>query len=216
MSFLKDFHAEASELFDEATVLELAKILRLMDAVAVANFRSDLIRLCARYRAIIATLPCDLPDAPFNISLTNRADWLETKVIKPIHTLLDALGDDQRPMFSTWPYPLAIPEFLDHAGLQGELEGLLASSTKLRDSLRGQQREDAGHSQEFRQELFNAIAQVVRAHAPDVKPNRGVYDPELRYRRGTYVDAMRLIFGTVAGVTENLDRLIRGEINSPS
>ena len=213
---MKDFKAEAEGLFDGATVSEIAKILRMSDVAAMSAFRADLVDLCAHYRAIIATLPCDLPDAPLNVSLTKRADWLEIKVIKPVNILLEALGKEQRAMFSTWPYPLTIPEFADHTQLQAALKVLLESSTQLRDSLRGQQSDDAGHSQEFRQELFGAIARLLRAHAPDVKPNRGVYDPELRLRVGQYVDVVRLIFAKVAGVVENLDRLVRGEIGMPS
>jgi hypothetical protein len=119
-------------------------------------------------------------------------------------------------MFSVWPYPLTVQEFPNRSNLQGELETLLADATQLRDSLRWQQSDDAGHSQELRQEIFNAIAKTLRRHRPDLKPSRGVYDRELRRRVGVYADAMRLIFHKVTGVEENLDRLIRGEIALPS
>jgi hypothetical protein len=119
-------------------------------------------------------------------------------------------------MFSTWPYPLSVPEFQDHASLKDELDALRLRAVKLRDSLRGQQAEDAGHSQELRAEVFAAIARLLRKHRPDFKPNRGVYDPELRHRDGLYVEAMRLIIRKITGAKENLDRLIRAEIHFPS
>jgi hypothetical protein len=175
-----------------------------------------LIDVCAHFLAVIATLPCDLPGAPFNMSLTKRADWLEANVINPCAKVRSAIADDMKPMFSTWPYPLTVPEFPDYSTLAGELDRLITRATNLRDDLRGQQEGDAGHSQELRQEIFCAIAIAVRTHAPHIKPSRGVYDAELRRRVGPYVDAMRLIFGKITSVEENLDRLIRSEIAMPS
>lgn len=212
---MKNFKAEANELFDEGRISELLGILDIDDQSARAAFENDLLDLCENYREIMSTLPCDLPDAPFNLSLTKRADWLDTNVKKPAERLLAALEDDKQPMFSTWPYPLGVPGFRDNNIIKTELQELQEMSVKLTRSLRGQQAEDAGHSQEFRQELFIAIALLLRKHAPEVKPNRGVYDPELRRRVGVYVDAMRLIFHRITGTSENLDRLIRAEMNNP-
>ncbi|GLV27616.1 hypothetical protein TomTYG75_01430 [Sphingobium sp. TomTYG75] len=213
---MKDFTAEAETLFDDSAMGELAAIIGIKDDAMLSALRADLIDLCVHFRTVIATLPCDLPGAPFNLSLTKRADWLETNVISPSERLLGAIADEMRPMFSTWPYPLSVPEFPDHASLIAELDALRSRAVDLRDSLRSQQADDAGHSQELRAELFAAVARLLRKHRPDVKPNRGVYDSDLRRRVGVYVDAMRLIFHKITGVEENLDRLIRGEINLPS
>lgn len=195
---------------------ELAAIVGIKDDATLSALRADLIDLCAHFRAVIATLPCDLPGAPFNLSLTKRADWLETNVIGPSERLLAAIAEEMRPMFSSWPYPLSVPEFRDHASLMDELAALRSRTVDLRDSLRRQQADDAGHSQELRAEVFAAVARLLRKHRPDVKPNRGAYDPEMRRRVGVYVDAMRLIFHRITGVEEHLDRLIRGEIQLPS
>ena len=164
----------------------------------------------------VDTLPCDLPDAPFNLSLTKRADWLETNVINPSERLLAAVSDDMRPMFSTWPYPLSVPEFPDHSALVDAIHALQSQATNLRDWLRAQQSDSAGHSQEFRAEVFGAIAILMRKHCPEVTPNRGVYIPEMKRRVGAYVDAMRLMLCKITGVDDKLDRLIRGEINVAS
>lgn len=106
-----DFKAEALALFNAEIMAELAVIVRMSDQSAIALFRADLVDRCAHYCAVIATLPCDLPDAPFNLSLTKRAEWLETNVVKPSERLLDAIEDEMKPMFSTWPYPLTVPVF---------------------------------------------------------------------------------------------------------
>lgn len=212
---MSDFRKEAAQRFDDAVMADLAEMLRISSEGA-NSLQAELTDVCAHFLAVIATLPCDLPGAPFNVSLTKRADWLEAHVINPGTKLRSAIADDMKPMFSTWPYPLTVPEFSEYSTLAGELDGLIARATSLRDDLRGQREGDAGHSQELRQEIFNAIAIAVRTHAPHVKPSRGVYDAELRRRVGSYVDAMRLIFGRITGLDENLDRLIRSEIAMPS
>lgn len=211
----KDFQQEAQSLFDDKETAELANILGMTDNAAVAALQGDLTNICAHYREVISTLPCDLPDAPFNLSLTKRADWLETNVIKPCERLEKAVEVGMRPMFSTWPYPLSVPVFRNNTVLQLELSALSKAATDIRNSLRAQQEEDAGHSQELRAEVFASIARLIRQHCPDVKPSRGVYDTELRRRVGGYVDAMRMIFAKITGVEENLDRLIRSEIAGP-
>ena len=74
---MRNFKAEAQSLFDAQTMAELADILGMTGDSAIAAFQVGLIDLCAHYREVISTLPCDLPDAPFNLSLTKRADWLQ-------------------------------------------------------------------------------------------------------------------------------------------
>lgn len=213
---MKDFQAEARTLFDADTMSKLAGILRMSAPSAVDAFGKELIDICAEYRAIIDTLPCDLPDAPFNLSLTKRIEWLEVNVIKPCERLLGAIADDKTPMFSSWPYPLGVPKFPDRSTLRHELTSLAGEAKDLHTGLCNQQADDAGHSQELRAEIFGSLARLIRKHCPEQTPNRGVYDKELRRRVGPYVDAMRMMFGKIIGIEENLDRLIRQEISYPS
>ena len=213
---MSDFKTEAEALFDTAATFELTTMLGIESEATGKAFQTELIELCAHFHEVISTVPCDLPRAPYNLSLTKRADWLETNVVKPGQRLLEALQTENRPMFSTWPYPLDLPKFRNNAKLVAELSELVAEADDLRQDLRNQQADDAGHSQELRQEVFSAIARLLQKHCPDVQPNRGVYDRELRRRVGVYVDAMRLIFGKITGVQENLDRLIRSEMHYPS
>lgn len=212
---MRNFTAEAAALFDDSAMSELAKIIRIKVEDMSPAFQADLIETCAHYLAVVANLPCDLPGAPFDMSLTKRADWLEANVINPASRLLLAISDEKRPMFSTWPYPLAVPEFRDQSRLASELHALLSEANRLRDSLRGQQGEDAGHSQELRAEVFASIARLMRKHCPQVKPSRGVYDSEHQRRAGVYVDAIQLIYFKILGKKDNLDRLIRSEIHFP-
>lgn len=200
----KDFKQEAETRFDAATMRQLANIVRMPDDAALANLHADLIETCAYFQEVIATLPCDLPGAPMNVSLTKRADWLEANVIAPCERLQTAIEEDMRPMFSTWPYPTSVPQFRDNSILKAELNALLAVATELRALLRNQQRDDAGHNQEVRMEVFAAAARLLRKHCPDLKPSRGTYDAELKKRSGMYVDAIRLICQKITGIDDNL------------
>ena len=215
---MKDFKAEAESLFDDDTVLALADSLNLSDAERIARLRADLMAHCAHYREVISTLPCDLQEAgaPLNMTLTRRVQWLEANVRGPAKKLIEAIDDSNNPMFSTWPYPLTVPQFRNNSTLKAELTELLSLADDLQDSLQGQQKGDAGHSQELRQEIFCSIARTFREHAPHVPPSRGEYVADERMRRGAYVDAMRLVFRRIIAKDENLDRLIRSEISFPS
>ena len=199
-------------MFDDAAMAEISSMLRISDQQTVQALQNDLATICAHYQEIIATLPCDLPGAPLNMSLTKRGDWLEANVINPAEKLITALAEGKRPMFSTWPYPLTPPKFRDNSALLSELNSLITETVQLRDSLRSQQADDAGHSQELRAEIFVSIVEALRKHPIGVPASRGVYDAEFRQRRGGYVDAVRFIFKQITGVEENLDRLIGQEI----
>ncbi len=199
-------------MFDDAAMAEISSMLRISDQQTVEALQRDLVAICAHYQEIIATLPCDLPGAPMNMSLTKRGDWLEANVINPAEKLITALAEGKRPMFSTWPYPLTPTKFRDNSVLLSELNSLITETVRLRDSLRSQQADDAGHSQELRAEIFVSIVEALRKHPIGVPASRGVYDAEFRQRRGGYVDAVRFIFKQITGVEENLDRLIGQEI----
>lgn len=195
---------------------ELGKVLRVTDQAVLDALQADLIDLCAHHHAVIASVPTNLPGAPFDISLTKRADWLDSNVIHPAQKLLAALAPDKQPMFAKWPYPLSVPEIADRSRLEAQLRALLSEASDVRDLLRGQQEEDAGHSQEMRAEIFASIARLLRKHCPDVPPNRGVYVSEMRCRVGPYVDGFGMIYHKVAGTSDNLDRQIHQEIEVPS
>lgn len=201
--------------FDDAWLAEFRSISGVTDQAASAALRDDLIEVGKNYRRIIENTPCDLPGAPYNKSLTQRGDWLQTNVLNPVERLLGALAESQRPMFSTWPYEKAFAGLFDHSALQVELEKLKTDATDLLKMLRGEQGADAGTSQELRFYIFNEIINAIKRHLPDFVPKQGVYHANMRQFVGRYPDAIRHIYKEITGLDEQLVRLIRMMVKDP-
>ena len=205
------------ELFGIGFMAEVRKITRVSEEERLQGFRDALMPVGIHYRAVIATTPSDLPRAPFNMSLTKRADWLTANVVKPVERLLDALAEVNQPHFATWPDDSPPPPRPDPDGLAHDLDMLRAFGHFLVQQLRYQQESDAGHSQEIRAMVFCAIAPIVRQHfGVEAPASRGTYDAAEGCRVGRYPELMRLVFREITGAADLLDRLIRQEVDHPS
>ena len=205
--------------FDDAWLASFRKISKITDDDALAALRDELIGIGQRYRRIIETTPCDLQGAPFNKTLTQRGDWLQTNVVRPTERLLSALADEQRPWFATWPYEHEFKEFPDQVRLLADLQEGLDFSTQLLTIIRSEQGADAGTNQELRFYIFKDIAAAVRKHLPEFAPKQGVYhelsDEKIKRFVGAFPEALRHIYTEVTGQDEKLVRLIRLVVDDP-
>ena len=207
----------AGELLGKAVMAEVRNITGVADERRLSEFKSALMPVAVHYLTVIESTPSDLPRAPFNVSLTKRADWLTANVLNPAERLLDALTVANRPHFSTWPDDSPSPPGPDLDRLASELALIGEFGRFLVQQLRSQQEEDAGHSQEIRAMLFSAIAPIVREHFGQEAPaSRGTYDATLRRRTGRYPELMQLIFNNISGASDLLDRLISQEVAHPT
>ena len=190
------------------------------DEAALRSLQRDLQEVGKRYRSIIETTPCDLKGNPFNATLTQRGDWLRAHVVRPTEALLEALSDENKPYFSTWPYEHEFKEFPDRQGLKAELERVLAHSSKLHDNLRGEQQADAATNQELRFYIFKDAYAAVRKNLPDFTPKQSQYGKLDDEKTNRFVDpfseAMRHIYAHITGFDEQLVRLIRMVIQDPN
>lgn len=198
--------------FGDAFMAELRKTLRLADRAhddRVKQLQMRLQEVGHHYRQVIATTPCDLPNAPMNKSLTQRANWLETHVINPLKRLTEALDPTQRPMFSTWPEDSKPPSIPDFDALHVQLAELTVFADYLRGCLRYQQSEDAGHSQEIRAMLVYDIVRALVEIVPEVPSSRGTYDAEEKRYIGSFPEAVIAIYHEITeAYDERLDRLL--------
>ena len=205
--------------FDAAWLTAFREISRIKDEGALAALRDELVAIGQRYRRIIETTPCDLRGAPFNKTLTQRGDWLQTNVVRPTQRLLSALGDDQSPWFATWPYEHEFKEMPDREKLSDELQKVLDYSTRLLAKIRHERGADAGTNQELRFYIFKDIAAAVRKHLPDFAPRQGVYqegsDQKIKRFVGYFPEALRHIYTEITGQDEQLVRLIRLVVDDP-
>lgn len=191
---------------------ELRKTLRLADRAhdeRVKHLQTRLQEVSRLYRRVIATTPSDLPNAPMNRSLTQRANWLETQVINPLQRLAEALDPIQRPMFSTWPEDSKPPSIPNFDALREQLEERSIFADYLHKCLRYQQSESAGHSQEIRAMLIYDIVRVLVEIVPEVPPSRGTYDAVEKRYLGSFPEAVIAIYHEITeAYDERLDRLL--------
>lgn len=198
--------------FGDAFLKKLRGTLRLADRAhdaQIERLQTRLQEVGHHYRHVIATTPSDLPNAPMNRSLTQRANWLETQVINPLKRLAEALEPAQRPMFSTWPEDSKPPPVPDFDTLRFELDKLAVFVDYLRGCLRYQQSEDAGHSQEIRAMLVYDIVRALHEIVPEVPPSRGTYDAVDKRYVGSFPEAVIAIYHKITDAyDERLDRLL--------
>jgi hypothetical protein len=201
-----------NQIFNDDFMLELRKILRLQaskDEKRLLKLRAELRILGRNYRQVISSTPSDLPSAPFNETLTRRADWLEAQVLNPLDRLLNALSEDNRPMFSTWPGDTPPPVKIDFKKTSDDLEQLLSFAKYLKQELRNQQSDDANHSQEIRAMIVYDIILVLREIVPELSPSRGTYDKKSKRYLGSFPEAVVSIYHEITeAYDERLDRLI--------
>lgn len=205
--------------FNNEWLAAFRDISKVENEDALAALRDELVDIGQRYRRIIETTPCDLRGSPFNKTLTQRGDWLQTNVVRPTHRLLSALADEQRPWFATWPYEHEFKELPDRERLLRDLQEVLDFSTRLLANIRGEQGIDAGTNQELRFYIFKDIAAAVRRHLPDFAPRQGVYheglDQKIHRFVGPFPEALRHIYAEITGQDEQLVRLIRLVVDDP-
>ncbi len=192
--------------FDENWFVEFRRIVGENEGLDA--LRADLTKIGRRYRRVIEATPCDLPGAPYNKTLTQRIDWLDAQVLSPCERLLAALEAEKSPMFSTWPYEHEFPDAPDRSSIRDSVSTLHAFATRLRRNLASEQQADAGTSQEIRAMIYYDALEAVKRHLPNLKPSRGVYDPELDRYVGRFPEAMRHIYREITGLDEQIVRLI--------
>lgn len=205
--------------FDDDWFDDFCEIAKGQNAEALKALRDELFEIGQYHRRIIETTPCNLKGAPFDKTLTQRGDWLQTNVVRPTQKLLAAIADDQRPWFSTWPYEQQFKEFPDRPRLRADLQEVLDFSTQLLANIRAEQGVDAGTNQELRFYIFKDIFAAVRKHLPDFKPKQGVYhkvaDGKTKRFIDPFPDAIRHIYAEITGRDEQLVRLIRMVVENP-
>lgn len=206
--------------FDDDWLIEFRRKSGITDEAALKSLQRDLQGVGKHYRRIIETTPCDLKGSPFNKTLTQRGDWLQSNVINPAKRLLASLEDEQKPWFSTWPYEKQFDEFPDRERIRADLESVLEFSTLLQKSLRGEQSWDAATNQELRFYIFKDAYAAVRKNLPDFTPKQSIYaeldDEKTRRFVDPFSESMRHIYAEITGMDEQLVRLIRMVIQDPN
>ncbi|MXP28881.1 hypothetical protein GRI58_08605 [Porphyrobacter algicida] len=183
------------------------------DADAVARLKVVLVPLGREYRRVISITPSELDRSPSKDSLSQRLEWLDTQVLNPLMKLNAALHPDNRSMLSLWPQevnPDLMPD-LDEVARHLDHLQLLAQHVAL--MLVTYRRLDLPHGALIRHHIVAASVDALERALPDLKPRRGTYDRETKGFNGVYPDLIRAIYKEITGEDEQLDRLIKEQVD---
>lgn len=167
----------------------------------------------AEYRRIISITPCDLPGAPSDDTLSQRLAWVDAQLLNPIAKLLEALDPENRHMLSLWPEepdPELIP---DYDAIGEQLKGLQVLGQNLAIIIAKCRFHDLPPGPLIRYRIVAAIAEVLDGALPDLRPSRGTYDATTKQFYGVYPALVRRIFLEITGLNEQLDRLIKEQVD---
>jgi hypothetical protein len=202
-----------NDLFGDTTMAEIATIARLTDPVRIKAFQQRLRLIGQEYRRIIATTPCDLPGAPSTHTHSERLDWLDTQLLNPIEKLLDAIAPSHRHMLSLWPEEVADEIMPDLAATADRLRDLQKLGWHLAATIAAYRKVDLPFGPFIRFQIVAAAAAALDEHAPNLKPSRGTYDATTKQYHGHYPAIVRRIFLEITGLNEQLDRLIKEQVD---
>lgn len=195
-------------LFDDAVMARLARIAQLPVSSPQMEHLGKLLRTVgAHYRRVIATTPSEL-------SLSKRLEWLDAQVLNPLDKLLAAVRPNARSMFSLWPEEVddaLLPNFeevtkqLEHLQLLAQNVAIVVAKYSFHDLPLGQL---------IRYRIVHSIADAMAEALPDLRPTRGTYDKETKGFNGLYPDLIRAIYEEITGENEQLDHLIREQVEA--
>ena len=93
------------ELFSGKVMADIAKSANLTSRDDIDKLAVALREFGLEFRGVLASMPSDFTrHSPFDATLSERVDWLDTQVLNPLHKLLNALEPENRPYFSMWPH----------------------------------------------------------------------------------------------------------------
>lgn len=200
--------------FGDGAILRIAGIAGVTnDPDAMARLTEVLIPLGREYRRVISITPSELDRSPSKDSLSERLDWVDRQVLNPLLRLIPALHPDNRFMLSLWPQEVApdlmpdldeVAKHLDHLQLLAQHVALMLVTYR---------RLDLPHGALIRHHIVAASVEALERALPDLKPGRGTYDKETKGFNGVYPDVIRAIYKEITGEDEQLDRLIKEQVD---
>ncbi len=183
------------------------------DPDAIARLKEALVPLGREFRRVISITPSELDRSPSKASLSQRLDWLDTQVLNPLLKLIPALHPDNRFMLSLWPQEVdpdlmpnldEVTKHLDHLQLLAQHVAVMLTVYR---------RLDLPHGALIRHHIVAASVEALARALPGLKPRRGTYDKETKGFNGVYPDVIRAIYKEITGEDEQLDRLIKEQVD---
>ena len=200
--------------FDHDALQHIAGIARVADdPAAVERLRSALVPLGQPYRRVIAIVPSELDRAPGRDSHSERLEWLDTQILNPLKKLMPALAEDCRYMLSMWPQEVRPPNLPDWDLLLSNLQYLQDLARNAILTIAFLRYHDLPLGQLLRYRIVSSATEALAQALPNLKPSRGTYDQTTKGFNGVYPDLIRAIYKEITGEDEQLDRLIKEQID---
>lgn len=200
--------------FGQEVLQKIAEIAGVADDLdAIERLRSVLVPMGEEYRRIIAIVPSELDRAPGHDSHSERLEWIDTQILNPLKKLVPALAEDRRYMLSMWPQELRPPTSPDWDSLLSNLEFLQDLARNVTLTLAFCRHHDLPLGSLLRYRIVSSAVTALEQALPDLKPSRGTYDKATKGFNGVYPDVIRAIYKEITGEDEQLDRLIKEQID---
>lgn len=168
------------------------------DKLIEASLQKELRKFAYDYLFVVLTTPLKFKLSPKHVTLSKRARWLKTNVVKPSKILLRALSSNNRMMLSEWPpdemstRPPNLRVLMDQLSRihfrANELEGSLSERINL-----------MSQTVEFLADLNNHLYEILNQHFPHITPSRGTYQKNGQNggMQGRYIELARLIVSEI-------------------
>lgn len=203
----------AETLFGDAVMSEIASLAKITDRTHLAALQDRLHSIGTEIRRIIASTPCDLPGAPSAHTHSERFDWVDTQLLNPITKLLEAIDPANRHMLSLWPEGVVEDLMPDFEEVENQLRDFQKLAWHLSITLLTYRKADLPIGPLIRFQLVALTADALDEFAPDLKPSRGTYDAATKQYYGHYPSIIRRVFLEITGLHEQLDRLIKEQVD---
>lgn len=196
--------------FPRSVIDSITKEAKITDPVQRAALTERLDYLATHYREVLSTMPNDFDHyAPFDATLTERVDWLDTEVLNPLKRVIEAVSPENQPWFSLWPNDVIDELKPDFDAVRAQLEALRLMAQNVVLNLVVHRRLGLPFNEFLRFHIFTDIVNILNKVVPDLKPSRGTYSKEEGEFVGRYPAIIRQVFQGITGKAESLDRLIK-------
>lgn len=187
-----------------------AKETKFADTERLAALTSRLEALAAHYRDVLSSMPNEFDRfAPFDATLSERVDWLDTEVLNPLKRLIAAVGPENQPWFSLWPHEVVDELKPNFDVARGQLEHLQLMAQNVVINLVVHRKASLPFNEFLRFHIVSDIAAVLGDVLPELQPSRGTYSKLQGEFVGRYPAIIRAAYHAITGEAHSLDRLIK-------
>ncbi len=191
----------------------IAAIPRDVEITDKAGLRNELKKFAQESRRIISITPCDLPGAPSNHTHSERLDWVDAQLLNPIERLEEALDPENRFLLSLWPEEVIDEIMPDFDEARRHLQELKNLGQHLAINIAQHRYAKLTFGNLIRFKIVAGICSILDEHWPSLRPSRGTFDDVSKRYEGNYPAVVRRIFREITGLNEQLDRLIKEQID---